>query len=100
MVFDKHVSVNHGQHAIAKYIKMQPNKTLLDKLTDADIAYTILVYESSWAVWENDFNDLLKKECHEEEQLQEWQTVSLKYYVKKGTRMLCTMSKAKLFKQL
>ena len=41
------VSVNHGQHAIAKYIKMQPNKTLLDKLTNADIAYTILVYESS-----------------------------------------------------
>jgi len=32
-------------------------------------------------VWEN---DLLKKECHDEEQLQEWQTVSPKYYVKKG----------------
>ena len=63
---------------------MQPNKTLLDKLTDADIAYTILVYESSQAVWEN---DLLKKECHDEEQLQEWQSVSPKYHVKKGTRM-------------
>jgi len=81
---DKYVSVNHGQRAIAKYVKMQPNKTLLDKLTDADIAYTILVYESSQAVWEN---DLLKKECHDEEQLQEWQSVSPKYHVKKGTRM-------------
>ena len=79
-----YVADNHGQRVIAKFIKTHRNKTLLDLLTDADIAYSFLVYESSNAVW---LNDILKKECQDEEERRGWQCVDPKYHVSKRTRI-------------
>ncbi len=51
---DKYVS-----HAVGNYYFLQSNKsnrskTFLDKVTASDIAYTILVYENTKEVWEED----------------------------------------------
>ena len=53
---DKYVKLAVGGHFIAKWMKMNRNKTLLDKLTSSDIAYTILVYENSKEVWEEEWH--------------------------------------------
>ena len=51
---DKYVSVNIGQRDLDTYYKMHPNKTLLDKITVQDIAYTILVYEDRKDYWDEE----------------------------------------------
>ena len=40
-----------GARAMAKYYKNNCRKTLLDRLTPSDIAYSILIYESAYEVW-------------------------------------------------
>ncbi len=44
---DNYVKLVVGGHFIAKWMKMNHNKTLLDKLPSSDIAYTILICENS-----------------------------------------------------
>ena len=44
---DKYVKLAVGGHFIAKWMRMNCNKTLLDKLTASDIAYTLLICENS-----------------------------------------------------
>lgn len=49
---DKYVSNVCGRRVITKFFKYNPEKTLLDKLTDSDIAYGALTYENSKPVWD------------------------------------------------
>ena len=49
---DKYVSCVPGLREISKFYKENPRMTLLDKLTASDIAYTVLVYENTFAVWD------------------------------------------------
>lgn len=51
---DKYVSRAIGNHQLAKWCCENKDKTLLDKLTSSDIAYTILVYENTREVWEEE----------------------------------------------
>ena len=51
---DKYVKLVVGGHYIAKWMRMNRNKTLLDKLTASDIAYTILICENSKDVWDEE----------------------------------------------
>jgi hypothetical protein len=44
---DKYVSRAVGNHTFARWKKSHQTKTLLDKISASDIAYTILVYENS-----------------------------------------------------
>jgi hypothetical protein len=44
---DKYVKLAIGGHFFSKWMKMNRKKTLLDKVTPSDIAYTILVCENS-----------------------------------------------------
>ena len=54
---DKYVKLAVGGHFIAKWMKMNRNKTLLDnKLTSSDIAYTILICENSKEVWDEEIH--------------------------------------------
>ncbi len=46
---DKYVS-----HAVGKWNKLNRSKTFHDKVTASDTAYTILVYENTKEVWEED----------------------------------------------
>jgi len=51
---NKYVSQAVGNHTFARWKKMHQTKTLLDKISASDIAYTILVYENSREVWEEE----------------------------------------------
>ncbi len=51
---DKYVSCAMGTHFVLQWSKSNCTKTILDKITALDIAYTILVYENSKEVWEEE----------------------------------------------
>jgi hypothetical protein len=51
---DKYVSQAVGYNTYAGWKKSHQTKTLLDKISASDIAYTILVYENSKEVWEEE----------------------------------------------
>ncbi len=51
---DKYVSPAVGNNTYARWKKLHQTKTLLDKISALDIAYTILVYENSKEVWEEE----------------------------------------------
>jgi hypothetical protein len=51
---DKYVSRAVGNHTFARWKKSHQTKTLLDKISASDIAYTFLVYENSREVWEEE----------------------------------------------
>ena len=64
---DNYVKHAVGGHYINKYIKTNRNKTLLDKITASDIAYTILVCENSKEVWDEEIQ--IKSECRTKEEM-------------------------------
>jgi hypothetical protein len=51
---DNCVSHAVGNHYFLQLSKSNRSKTFLDKVTASDIAYTILVYENTREVWEED----------------------------------------------
>ncbi len=51
---DKYVSHAIGSHLFLQWRKSNRTKTFLDRVTASDIAYTILVYENSKEVWEEE----------------------------------------------
>jgi hypothetical protein len=51
---DKYVSHAVGNHYFLQWSKSNRSKTFLDKVTASYIAYTILVYENTNKVWEED----------------------------------------------
>ncbi len=51
---DKYLSYAVGNHYFLQLSKLNRTKTFLDKVTPSDIAYTILVYENTKEVWEED----------------------------------------------
>jgi hypothetical protein len=53
---DKYVSCAIGSHLFLQWSKSNCTKTFLDRVTASDIAYTILVYENSKEVWEEEWH--------------------------------------------
>jgi hypothetical protein len=51
---DKYVSHAVGNHYFLQWSKSNRSKTFLDKATALDIPYTILVYENTKEVWEEE----------------------------------------------
>jgi hypothetical protein len=51
---DKYVSHAVGNHYFLQWSKTNRSKTFLGKVTASDIAYTILVYENTKEVWEEE----------------------------------------------
>jgi hypothetical protein len=51
---DKYVSHAVGNHYFLQWSKSNRSQNFLDKVTASDIAYTILVYENTKEVWEED----------------------------------------------
>ncbi len=51
---DKYISHAVGNNYFLQQSKSNSSKTFLDKVTALDIAYTILVYENTKEVWEED----------------------------------------------
>ena len=70
-----------GQRAMDKFYKDNRSKTLFDKITASDIAYSVLVYESAIEVWKEDIRkNLACKTTKERKSFP--QTAVLKYHVK------------------
>ncbi len=53
---DKYVSHAIGSHLFSQWSKSNHTQTFLDRGTASDIAYTILVYENSKEVWEEEWH--------------------------------------------
>ncbi len=51
---DKYVSHAVGNHYSLQWSKSNRSKTFLDKVTASDIVYTILVYENTKELWDED----------------------------------------------
>jgi hypothetical protein len=51
---DKYVKHAVGNYFFMQWSKSNRTKTLLDKVTASDIAYTILVYENTNEVWKEE----------------------------------------------
>ncbi len=51
---DKYISHAVGNHYFLQWSKLNRSKTFLDKVTASGIAYTILVYENTKEVWEEE----------------------------------------------
>ncbi len=84
---DKYVTVMvWGTHAMAKYYKINSGKTLLDRLSPSDIAYSVLIYESAYDIW---LEEIIKsKQCVTIQEKKAFQhTAVLKYHIKQGTRI-------------
>ena len=84
---DKYTTiVAGGARALGKYYKNNRGKTLLDKLTVSDIAYSILVYENSYDVWSEEIDKAKNCSTEEDKKLYEG-TATNKYHVKRGARL-------------
>jgi len=84
---DKYATVMvGGAKGMSQFYKNNKGKTLLDKVSVSDIAYSILVYESSYDVW---VEDIKKAEmCATEEEEPVFKHVAKnKYHVQRGTRL-------------
>ena len=69
-----------------KFYKDNRNKTLFDKITALDIAYSVLVYESSVEVWKEEIQR--SRACKTAKERKEFPMMEvLKYHVKRGTRI-------------
>ena len=79
---DKYVSLNYGHRALAKYFKLNRDKSLVDKITTEDIAISILIYENSVDVWEED------QRKKEDPNFHPTPAAVPKYHVKKGVHVL------------
>ena len=85
--FDKYTTiVIGGSRAVTKYYKQNRGKSLLDKLSISDIAYSIFVYESAHDVWKEEVMKASTCATAEEKKSFEHTAVN-KYHVKRGTRL-------------
>jgi hypothetical protein len=75
-----------GARAMGKYYTANKSKTLLDKLTVTDIAYSIFVYGSAHDVWKEEI--IKARTCDTKEKKKAFQHVAIsKYHIKRGTRI-------------
>ena len=85
--FDKYTTIVIGRlRAVTKYYKQNRGKSLLDKLSISDIAYSIFVYESAHEVWKEEVVKASTCVTAEERKSFEHTAVN-KYHVKRGTRL-------------
>ena len=75
-----------GTKEMSRFYKNNKGKTLLDKISISDIAYSILVYESSYDVWMEDIK--MSETCATKEEEKAFKHVAQnKYHVQRGTRL-------------
>ena len=83
---DKFASRIVGQRVLSQFYKKNRDKTVFDKLTTQQIAYSILICENMMGVWEEDC--VIKETCHTSEEIRAYaRKASQKYHHKKGTRI-------------
>ncbi len=83
---DKYVSLAVGNHYFLQWSKSNRSKTFLDKVTASDIAYTILVYENSKEVWEEEVQ-IKASNKNDEERRNAMHYKKPKYHVGQGKHL-------------
>jgi hypothetical protein len=73
-------------HYFLQWSKSNRSKTFLDKVTASDIAYTILVYEDTKEVWEEDLK-IKASYKNDEERCNAMHHKEPKYHVGRGKRL-------------
>ena len=84
---DKYTMIIIGRSkAMAEYRKTNKGKMLLDRVTELDIAYGILVYENSYDVW---MEEIVKLDtCATRDEKKAFKHIAQnKYHVQRGTRL-------------
>lgn len=88
---NKYVTLLVGVRELNAYFRANPGDTLLDRVTVSDVAYTILLYESTRAVWEEDAEILDRNPTENGKRMETLKKVTrsakLKYHVQKGARI-------------
>ena len=83
---DKYVSRAIGNHQMAKFCRVNRDKTLLEKMTSSDIAYTILVYKNTKEVWEEEIS-IRASDKTDEEKRNTIRRQKPKYHEGRGKRL-------------
>ena len=83
---DKYVSRAVGSHYFSQWSKSNRSKTFMDKVTASDISYTILVYENSKEVWEEELQ-IRVKSMSEDERKKATRKQKPKYHEGRGKRL-------------
>jgi len=83
---DKYVTHAIGNHQLGKWLRANTTKTLLDKVTASDIAYTILVYENTKEVWEEEI-EIKASDKTDEEKRSTARLRRPKYHEGRGKRL-------------
>ena len=85
---DKYATGLIGYRTLALFYKLNRDKTLLDKLTSNDIAYSILLYENSTLVWKEDAKIRIENpSANRSERLRIPLHEVAKFHKKKGTKI-------------
>ena len=77
---DKYAMLNLGERTVTDYMRKNRNKTLVDLLTVADVAFTILNYENDKECW-SDFY------CRKNSTQQDVRIAAPKYHAKRGAKI-------------
>ena len=80
---DKYISRTMGTHFLSQWRKLNRTKTILDKITASDIAYTILVYENSKEVWDKEI-EIRENTTNDDERRKAIRHKKPKYHEGKG----------------
>ncbi len=83
---DKYVSHAVGNHFFPQWSKLNRSKTFLDKVTASDIAYTILIYENTKEVWEEDLQIKARYKT-DKERCNATHHIKPKYHVGRGKHL-------------
>ncbi len=83
---DKYVSHAAGNHYFLQWSKLNRIKTFLDKVTASEIAYTILVYENTKEVWEEDLQ-IKASSRTDEERPNAMHREKIKYHLGRGKHL-------------
>ena len=83
---DKYVSKLVGRRELNNYFKTNRSMTLLDKITESDIAYAMLLCENGVDVWDESAE--IKDKCNTPEAKKDYKrTATQSYHVERGTRL-------------
>ena len=83
---DKYICRAMGTHFLSQWKKLNRTKTILDKITASDIAYTILVYENSKEVWDEEV-EIRENTTNDDERRKAIRHKKPKYHEGRGKRL-------------
>jgi len=83
---DRFASRVVGHRALAAFYRKNRSKTIFDKITPQQVAYSVLLSENMMEMWEEEC--IVRETCRTKDEIEAYnRTATQKYHVKKGTRI-------------